>query len=236
MGPSVSAVVARLLASLAGVYDGTEPVDELTHALLCARAALERDARPALVAAALLHDAGRSPLVVAAVPGLEHEHAGAAYLRPVLGDEVAWLVGQHVAAKAYLVAHEPGYAELLSPESAVSHERQRSRCTSFATDHPWWPDALVLRRLDDLAKDPQATRPELEPILAHLSPLLGEARPRAGSAADVVDGAARRHPSGAHCSPDGAPGVEEGSDRLSTLPARSEPHTRPIPAVRHLEV
>ncbi|MDA8033084.1 MAG: hypothetical protein M0T71_02785 [Actinomycetota bacterium] len=236
MGPSVSAVVARLLASLAGVYDGTEPVDELTHALLCARGALERDARPALVAAALLHDVGRSPLVQAVSPRLEHEQAGAAYLAPLLGDEVAWLVGQHVAAKAFLVAHEPGYTSLLSQQSAASHERQRARCTSFPHGHRWWPDALVLRRLDDLAKDPSAPRPELEPILAHLSPLLDDTPPAGGIGGDGLDRAARRHPSGAHCSPDGAPGVEEGSDRLPTLPPRSEPHTRPIPAVRHLEV
>lgn len=172
MRSTLSAVVARLLASLSGVYDGDEPVDELTHALLCAQAALDLDARPALLAACLLHDVGRSPVVRARLPGLEHEDAGAAYLRPLLGEEVAWLVVQHVAAKAYLVAHEPGYAGLLSPESAASHEGQRARIGAFPVEHPLWPDALLLRRLDDAAKDPSAPRPELGPILALLAPLL----------------------------------------------------------------
>lgn len=171
MEPAASAVIARLLGSLAGVWDGEEPVDELTHALQCAGIALELSARPALVAAALLHDVGRSPLVRARLAHLEHEQAGAAYLRPLLGEEVAWLVGQHVAAKAYLVANEPGYAARLSPESAASLEHQRAHPGAFPLEHPLWPDALLLRRLDDGAKDPTAFRPEPGPILAALAVL-----------------------------------------------------------------
>lgn len=213
-----SAVLAHLLASLAGTFDGDEPVDELTHALQCAQAACNLGARPALVAAALLHDVGRSPLVTAVHPLLGHERAGAAYLRPLLGDEVAWLVGQHVVAKAWLVEHEPGYAERLSSQSAASYVHQVGHVGDAPVAHPLWPDAVLLRRLDDEAKDPDAPRPDLSGVLSIVAP---QVSPAAGNVSS-------------RC----APAVEEGSDRLPTIATRGPDARaeRPTRAARDLEV
>src|SRR6202044_541228 len=84
------------LMSLDGVFDGLEPVDELSHALQCAQLARAENAPPELIAAALFHDVARSPMVASAFPGMPHERAGASWLEPRLGREVAWIVGAHV--------------------------------------------------------------------------------------------------------------------------------------------
>lgn len=228
--PGVRPLLERLLASLDGCHDGDEPVDELTHGLLCAGAALDLGARPAVVAAALLHDVGRSPLVAGTAPRRTHELSGAAALAPVLGEEVAWLVRHHVAAKAYLVATEPGYAARLSPASAASHERQRHRLGPAPVDHPWWPDAVLLRRLDDAAKDPRAPRPALGDVLDVLAPLLGPPV-ASGSGPDDTSGT----PPPAQCSPACSNPVETGSGRVLTIRTRNG-ELRPGVAGRHLEV
>jgi predicted HD phosphohydrolase len=67
------------------------------------------------------------------------------------------LAGQHVAAKRYLVATEPGYGSALTPTSELSLRAQGGAEVDPAlVAHPWWPDALRLRRYDDAAKDPAA--------------------------------------------------------------------------------
>ena len=74
---------------------------------------------------------------------------------PRFGDRVGWLAGAHVAAKRYLVATDPDYADTLSEVSAHSlHHQGGAAVDSAFVDHPWWPDALRLRRYDDAAKDP----------------------------------------------------------------------------------
>jgi predicted HD phosphohydrolase len=143
-----------VLASLAGVFDGEEPVDELSHAVQCALLAQRAGADGGLVVAALFHDVARSPLVNGLAPGLPHEIAGATWLLPRLGERVAWLVAAHTAAKVYLMETEPGYGALLTPESRKSAELQRVRPREDLEANDWWSDALRLRRWDDSAKDP----------------------------------------------------------------------------------
>lgn len=226
-------LLERLLASLDGLHDGDEPVDERSHALLCADLARRRGARPELVAAALLHDVGRSPLVRAAHPGRPHEEAGADFLRPILGEEVSWLVAMHVQAKVHLVRAEPGYGDGLSPTSAASHERQARRLGESPTDHPLWPDALVLRRLDDAAKDPEATLPEPGAILATVATLvrgrIDEAVAHAGRSTT------RQARDDKRSSPCIEP-VENGSDPLPTITAKGRTPFWPTRAERDLEV
>ena len=69
---------------------------------------------------------------------------------------MARLVGGHVAATRYLIATEPGYAELLSTRSEVTLEFQggvmRGDEIVAFEQRPERDDLVVLRRADDAAK------------------------------------------------------------------------------------
>lgn len=165
--------LVELVTGLAGLpYDG-EAVDQRSHALQCAALAVEAGADDALVLAAALHDVGRAEPVRAQWPGLPHEQAGAAFARQRLDEQVAWLIGQHVPAKRYLVASDPEYHAQLSPASVRSLERQggpmnAEEARRFAA-HPLADSAVALRRWDEAAKDPGGRElpiPELLTVLA----------------------------------------------------------------------
>jgi len=155
---------AAVLRSMRDVWD-EEAVDELDHALQSAARALDDGADDELVLAAALHDLGRSPLVDRGDP--RHDHVAQAWLTPRFGPRVGWLAGAHVAAKRYLVATEPGYGATLSEVSIATLARQGGAAHDPSyVDHPWWPDAVRLRRYDDAAKDPAATQATIEDVLA----------------------------------------------------------------------
>lgn len=178
--PRIPSVRARLAADLAAVaelpYGGPddEVVDQLAHALQAATLAAAAGARPALIAAALLHDIGRSPAVCAQFPGLPHERAGAAYCTRLVGHEVGWLVGSHVVAKRVLVATDPAYAQGLSPVSVRSLARQGGPAEPEELARflrgPLAVDALALRRWDDAAKTPGALTLTLDEALDRAAP------------------------------------------------------------------
>ena len=88
------------------------------------------------------------------------------WLTPRFGARVGWLAGAHVAAKQYLVATEPGYADGLSATSTLSLQAQGGPdvCAEMVT-HPWWPDALRLRTYDDAAKDPGAASVSIDEVM-----------------------------------------------------------------------
>jgi len=159
-----------VLESMAGVVDGAEAVDELSHALQCATHALAAAAPPSLVAAALFHDVGRAPGVQRAYPGLPHEEAGARWVAQRFGERVPWLVRAHVPAKIYLVETDEAYFHKLSSESTSSLGRQRGKLGDLGqlVTHPWWPDALQLRRWDDAAKVVGAPTAGLDEVLNYL--------------------------------------------------------------------
>jgi predicted HD phosphohydrolase len=155
---------ATLLASLRDVWD-EESVDELDHALQAAARAIDDDADDELVLAAALHDLAHSPMFDS-VAADRHDATGREWLAPRFGERVGWLAGAHVAAKRYLVATEPGYGSGLSPRSVLSlHAQGGATVDAALVDHPWWPDALRLRRYDDAAKDPAATGVTIENVL-----------------------------------------------------------------------
>ncbi len=149
-----------LVDSMEELPYGGEAVSQRAHALQCATLAVSAGGSDELVAAALLHDIGYTPWVRAAAPRRSHERAAAAFLLHRLGENVAWLVGHHVAAKRYLVTVEDGYAEALSEASRRSLRAQDGPASAAEIAswraHPWWPQAVLLRHWDDQAKVPGA--------------------------------------------------------------------------------
>jgi predicted HD phosphohydrolase len=146
---------AALLRSLRDVWD-EEAVDELDHALQSAARAIDDGADDELVLAAALHDLAHSPMFDT-TGAIEHDAFAEGWLAPRFGARAGWLAGRHVAAKRYLVVTDPGYASTLTQTSVSSLDAQGGAGVDAAlVAHPWWPDALRLRRYDDSAKDPEA--------------------------------------------------------------------------------
>jgi len=80
--------ITRMLLSLREL-DGAFMVDQLTHCLQVATLA-ERDGAPDdVILAALLHDAGK------AISPLNHGAVMAEVIRPVVSDDITWLVKHH---------------------------------------------------------------------------------------------------------------------------------------------
>jgi len=147
---------------------GKERVTELAHALQCAELAAGAGSDEEMVLACLLHDVGRYAVaqaevsdtleesVARAAKARGHHEAGADLIAPYVPERVAFLVRAHADAKRYLCAADPGYYDTLSKGSKHTLALQGGIMTadeavSVAT-HPWWPDALRLRRWDDEAK------------------------------------------------------------------------------------
>ena len=158
-----------LLEGLAALPYYDNGVDSLEHALQSAGCALDAGADDELVLAAVLHDVGRVPAVIAAFGPGPHEAVGAAFARTIASERVAWLVGAHVAAKRALVADDPSYARGLS---AASQHSLRVQGGAFDVEaalafhrHPWASQALLLRRWDDGAKTPGAPAPSIDDML-----------------------------------------------------------------------
>src|ERR1700753_3450955 len=127
--PAFNCTVNEILwacESMVGLpYDG-EPVDQLEHALQCAALA-RAEGDPAFVVAALLHDIARAPAVAGVPYDGPRAHPGETAARSLearVGRRVAWLAEQHVAAKRYLVATDPGYEAKLTEVSARTLKAQ----------------------------------------------------------------------------------------------------------------
>jgi predicted HD phosphohydrolase len=75
----------------------------------------------------------------------------------------------HVAAKRYLCAVEPSYFNTLSPASVHSLQLQGGPMSTEEIaefeQSPFYPEAVRLRRWDDLAKDPEMTTAGIEHFL-----------------------------------------------------------------------
>ncbi len=147
-----------------GMSDG-EAVDLWTHQVQTAALLFQQGADDEMVAAALLHDLGDGRVSEAA-----HAEWGAALVRPVLGERVAWLVATHAEAKRYVCTVRPEYWASLSPVSQRTLEKQGGRMTAdevraFAA-HPWAEDAVRMRLCDDAGKDPGLPLPDVTPLRA----------------------------------------------------------------------
>lgn len=167
-------VIEKVFSALRTVehlpYDG-EPVSQLEHALQCAELARSEGHDAEVVIAALLHDVGRSPVAVAdlraaRVEGTDHGYLAGVWLRPLVGERVAWLAEQHVSAKRYLVATDPSYRDGLTDTSVRTLREQGGAMTPDEVRafelHPMWREAVALRQWDDLGKEPGVRVPPLE--------------------------------------------------------------------------
>ncbi len=173
------------------MYD--EAVSQSTHGVQAALQGGREGAPPALRLAGLLHDIGhlleREPDDVEYPDrDLKHEEIAARFLSNWFGPEVTEPIRHHVSAKRYLVSVEPAYEGSLSLASVHSLALQGGPMSPNEAEQfislPGAADAVVLRRWDDLAKDPNAPTPAFDDfrdlIAAHCS-----VRRRAGSEAAV---------------------------------------------------
>jgi gamma-butyrobetaine dioxygenase len=181
--------IADLFASEGAAEYLGEPVTQAAHMLQAAHLAEREEAGDALVAAALLHDVGHFTGTVSGqqlMAGTDnrHSHAGADWLAQWFGPDVTEPVRMHVAAKRYLCAVEPGYADTLSPASVYTlgvqgGPMQGDALAKFAASR-YAEDACRLRRWDDAAKDPAAAAPpfaHFRPLLIRLVSARGRGRP-----------------------------------------------------------
>jgi phosphonate degradation associated HDIG domain protein len=138
-----------------------EAITQIDHALQCGQLAVEAGEDDALVVAALLHDIGQfvdnsGDAAVTAGVDARHEHIGADYLARWFGPEVTEPVRLHVAAKRYLCATAPGYAERLSGASTLSLALQGGAMNAHEEAafeaNPWFARAVRLRHYDDQGK------------------------------------------------------------------------------------
>jgi predicted HD phosphohydrolase len=158
--PTVDAVFA--LYERWGPYRYDEEVTQLDHALQTAACATADGASDALVAAALLHDAGHL-LVLAASGGAAsldvdhgHEALGAQWLRALFPAAVTGPIALHVRAKRFRCAVDSAYVARLSAGSTRSLAHQGGPMSPAearlfqANDGA--ADAVRLREWDDAGK------------------------------------------------------------------------------------
>lgn len=157
-----------------------EPVTTTEHMLQCAVLADRQGAKPALIAAALLHDIGH---FAAEDPTLDleegrddrHEHHGADGLSGLFGRAVTEPIRLHVDAKRYRAKVEPGYLQTLSPASRRSLELQGGLMSAAETEafvhDPHFEDALAVRRWDEGGKIVGKDLPDLETFRSLLKDL-----------------------------------------------------------------
>lgn len=144
-----------------------EKVTQLQHAVQSAAAAVGRGCADELVVASLLHDIGHlihDDAGAAYHNGVDdlHEELGAAWLTERFPPEVVEPARLHVDSKRYLCHAEPGYHDALSEASAKTLAMQGGPMTEDEAaafrEHPMFDEAILLRRFDDIGKNPDDHR------------------------------------------------------------------------------
>ena len=153
---------------------GLYGINQLQHALQSAAHAEAQSLSPAMIIACLIHDIGHMIHDLGEAPAEEgvddrHELLGATWAAEELGPDVAEPIRLHVDAKRYLCTVEEGYAAGLSKDSQISLALQggvmnEDQIRTFLNE-PYADDAITLRRIDELAKDKNATTPPIEHYL-----------------------------------------------------------------------
>lgn len=150
-----------------------EEITQLQHGLQCAWFAQQDNAADHIIVASLLHDIGH--LLTYETQGAHpednglngyHEKNGAAFLAQHFNDDVVKPVRLHVAAKRYKVSTDLNYQQSLSEASMISLNLQgglmdESTCKAFESS-PWFADALLIRKYDELGKQKNLQVPGLD--------------------------------------------------------------------------
>lgn len=136
-----------------------EDVTQQEHAMQCYLLSEESHADLELRVAAFLHDIGhlKYPELEGKQKDMKHEILGSELiLEWGFGDKVSSLIASHVWAKRFLVSCEPYYINQLSAASLKSFQLQGGLMTdeevSESRNHPYFEQALNLRRWDDTGK------------------------------------------------------------------------------------
>jgi len=164
------------LATLTSIYDGRATgqygltlINQRAHAVQSAYHARAQGLPASLVVAALLHDIGHMVHSLDGHPAAlgiddQHETIGADWLKRYFGPDVTEPIRLHVAAKRYLCTVEPDYFEKLTDDSIESLSLQGGRMTedelAAFMQEPYREGAVALRRIDELAKDPNGPMPQ----------------------------------------------------------------------------
>jgi|688.fasta_scaffold44971_2 phosphonate degradation associated HDIG domain protein len=163
--------IIELFNAKGGDLYGGEAVTQLQHGLQAAHHAYVAKSSDALITAALLHDIGH---LIHDLPddaterGIDdlHEELGAVFLKKYFIPAVVEPVNLHVAAKRYLCLVEPSYHDTLSPISKSSLLLQGGIMNNEEKENfeknEFYKDAVVLRKWDDLAKDPDFSTNSIE--------------------------------------------------------------------------
>lgn len=153
-----------------------EDVSQLEHALQCAWFAQQDNAPSHIVVAALLHDIGHLLTYTETAGHPEdddkngyHEKVGAYFLAQHFSDEIVKPVRLHVAAKRYQISTQEAYRQSLSAASYRSFLLQGgimdvSTCHAFESS-PWFTDALLLRKYDELGKQAEIKNPDFSQLV-----------------------------------------------------------------------
>lgn len=146
-----------------------EDVSVYKHMVICAYLALSKGYNNEIVISALLHDLGHlleSEEQMNGFGNVNHELLGAQFLKAHgFSKLVIDAVSYHVAAKRYLCAVDKYYYELLSTASKETLKMQGGKMnlieTQFFENLPHYKEILLVRKMDDLAKDAEM---EFQPI------------------------------------------------------------------------
>jgi predicted HD phosphohydrolase len=146
-------------------------INQLAHAVQSAYHARAQGLTASVVVAALLHDIGHMVHKLGEHPAAlgindQHEVIGSDWLARHFGEDVTDPIRLHVAAKRYLCTVESDYFSKLSKDSVESLAIQGGRMSqaevlSFEQE-AFWKDAVALRRIDELAKDPNGPMPRFD--------------------------------------------------------------------------
>lgn len=159
-----------------GLY-GLTLINQQAHAVQSAHHARAQGLSPSVVVAALLHDIGHMVHQLGEHPAAqgiddEHEVIGADWLERYFGEDVTEPIRLHVAAKRYLCTVEEDYFSKLSKDSIESLALQGGQMSATEVavfqNSAYWQDAVALRRIDEMAKDPKGPMPPFEDFTPEL--------------------------------------------------------------------
>lgn len=163
--------IIDLFNNKGGDLYGGEAVTQLQHGLQAAHFAELENANNDLIVAALLHDIGHLLHELpndATEKGIDdlHEEVGAEFLATYFSPMVVDTVKLHVDAKRYLCLVEAGYYSTLSPTSQASLVLQGGIMSGVDKakfeENSFYKEAVLVRKWDDLAKDPHLTTKPIE--------------------------------------------------------------------------